>query len=377
MGGRPDDANHRRSDSARSHLICRPCATWSAESLRLLSTKEDSRRAVRPHRNGPRDSGTLSHVIPYSSIIWPFFGQDCWRMVDPTDSRPSPSDDIGPKRETPMNSTPTPKAIETHNDLIARADEQLAHAHEQIVRADEELVGLSERLAKMERDAARPPSAIPGPQSPGPQSPPRRPALRGVVGLLLAACIIAAALVLQSSYGGEAKLVVARWVSTPSLPPSAASPGRHATDNAPLPAEPAPSIVQVAAAEAAPPPATPLVQTAQQDAAPTATVALADQAQLLQKMARDLANLEQNIEQLKAHQQQIASDNSKAIEELKASQEEIKRTLARVSEQSLSKASSPPTPPAPTVRKPERTLQSPYARARPRILRGWSYDDDW
>ena len=33
-------------------------------------------------------------------------------------------------------------------------------------------------------------------------------------------------------------------------------------------------------------------------------------------MARNLANLERNIEQLKANQQQIASDNSKAIGEL-------------------------------------------------------------
>jgi hypothetical protein len=263
-----------------------------------------------------------------------------------------------------MNSTPTPKAIEPHNALIARADEQLAHAHEQIARADEELAGLSERLAKMERDAARPASAIPGPQSP-----PRRPALRGLVGLLSAACIIAAALVLQSSYGGGAKLVVARWaplVSTPSLPP----------ENAPLPAQPAPSIVQLAAAEATPPQATPVAQTAPQDAAPTATAALADQTELLKKMARDLANVEQNIEQLKANQQQIASDHSKAIEELKASQEEIKRVLARVSEQKLPRTSSPPAPPTATLRKPERTLQSPYARVRPRIPREeWIYDE--
>jgi hypothetical protein len=265
-----------------------------------------------------------------------------------------------------MNSTSTPKAIEPHNALLARADEQLAHAHEQIAHADEELARLSEQLAKMERDAARPPSAGPGPQSPS-----RRPALRGLVGLLLAACIIAAALVLQSSYGGGAKLVAARWapqlVSTPSLPP----------ENAPLPAQPAPSIVQVAAAEAAPPQATPLAQTAPQEAAPTATAALADQTQLLQKMARDLANVEQNIEQLKANQQQIASDNSKAIEELKASQEEIKRVLARVSGPNLPKTSSPPTQPTATLRKPERTLQSPYARARPRIPRDWNYDDEW
>src|SRR6202040_3546241 len=121
---------------------------------------------------------------------------ECWRLVDPTDSRPSPSDDIGRKRETPMNSTPPPKAIEPHNAEIVRADEQLAHAHEQIARADEELARLSEQLAKMERDAARPLSARAGPQSPR-----RRPALRALVGLSIAACIVVAALALHSSYG--------------------------------------------------------------------------------------------------------------------------------------------------------------------------------
>jgi hypothetical protein len=265
-----------------------------------------------------------------------------------------------------MSSASTPKPIETHDALIARADEQLAHAHEQIARAGEELARLSEQLAKMEREDARPPSA-----GPAPQLPPRRRALRTLVGLPLAACIVVAALVLQSSYGGGAKLVVTRWapqlVSTPSLPP----------EKAPLPAQPAPSIVQLAAAEAAPPQATPLAQAAPPDAAPTATAAPADPTQLLQTMARDLANVQRNIEQLKANQRQIASDNSKAIEELKASQEEIKRTLARVSEQNPPKASPPPTPPTPTLRKPERTRQSPYARARPRLPREWIYDDEW
>jgi hypothetical protein len=263
-----------------------------------------------------------------------------------------------------MNSTPTSKANEPQNALIARADERLAHAYEQIARADEELARVSEQVAKMEREAAHPRSA-----GPGPQSPPRRPALRALVGLPLAAGFVVAVLLLQSSYGGGAKLVVARWapqlVSTPSLPP----------ENPPLPAQPAPSTVQVAAAEAAPPQATSLAQTAPQDAAPTATAGFPDHTQLLQTIVRDLANLERNIEQLKANQQQIASDNSKAIEELKASQEEIKRVLARVSEQNLPKTSSPPTQPTPTLRKPERTLQSPQVRARPRIPREWMYDD--
>ena len=115
-------------------------------------------------------------------------------------------------------------------------------------------------------------------------------------------------------------------------------------------AQPAPSTFQLAAAEAVPPQAAPAHTTAgddpgsgrtPQDAAPAAPAALPDQTQLLQTMARDLANLERNIEQLKTNQQQMASDNSKAIEELKASQEEMKRVLAKVSEQSPPRASQP------------------------------------
>jgi hypothetical protein len=270
-----------------------------------------------------------------------------------------------------MNATSTPKSTEPIDASVGRADERLAHAHEQITRAGEELARLDEQLARMERDAARPPST-----GPGPQSPPGKPAVRALVGLPLAACILVAALVL---YGGGAKLVVVRWapqpVSTPSLP----------SEDPPLPArptpsivqQPLPSIVQMAAAEAVLPQATPPAQTAPQDGAPTTTAALPDQTQLLQTMARDLANMERNIEQLRANQQQIASDNSKAIAELKASQEEIKRVLARVSEQNPPKTSPPPTLPPPTLRRPERPLQPPQARARPRIPREWLYDDYW
>src|SRR5216684_4380167 len=225
-----------------------------------------------------------------------------------------------------MNSTPT--AIERRDALVARADEQFARVHEQIARADEQLARVTEQLAKMDRDAPRPPSAGPGPSpgpgpsaGPRPQSPPRRPARGAFVGLPLAACIVVAGLVLYSSYGSGAKLLVARWAPQLALTPSLPS------ENPPLPAQPALSTVQVAAAEAAPPQATLLAQTAPQDAAPTATPALPDPTQLLQKMARDLANLERNIEQLRANQQQMAVDNSKAIGELKASQEEIERGL--------------------------------------------------
>ena len=246
-----------------------------------------------------------------------------------------------------MNSSPTQNAIEPDDALIARTDERLAQAYEQITRADEQLARVTEQFARMERDAARPPSA-----EPSLQSPLERPGLRALVGLPLAACIVVATLVLQSSYGGEAKLVVAhsarQLISTPSF----------LTENPPFPAQPGTSPVRQTAAEATRPQATPVAQTGPQEAAPTATETLSDQTQLLQTIARGLAKVERDIE------------------ELKASQEEMKRALARVSEQNLPKTSPPPTQPTPTLRKPERTL--PHARARPQIPREeWYYSDWW
>jgi hypothetical protein len=264
-----------------------------------------------------------------------------------------------------MNSTPTPKAVGTRNSMGVRADEHLARAYEHIAGVDEQLVRLSEQVAKIERDSSRTRSAGSGPRLPS-----GKPAFRALVGLPLAACIVVAALVLQSSYGDGARPAVDRGApqssSTPSLP----------LENPPVSAQPALSTVQVTAAEAAPQTAV-VAQAAPQDAAPTATAALPDHAQLLQTMARDLADMQRNIEQLRANQQQIARDNSKAIEELKASQEEIKRALAKVSEQSPPKTLPPSTQPPPALRKPERTLQSPHSRARPRIRRDWIYEDDW
>jgi len=329
-------------------------------------------------------------------------------MADLTDSGPPPSDDIGRKRETPMDSTSAPKEPQPRDATIAGADERLAHAYEEIKRADEQLTQMSERLAKIEGDAPRPSAVAPAPQSvstpspaaepsptqespaqvstaqvPPPQSPPARPLFRSPMALLLASCFVITALVLSVYEGG----VVARWASQPAATSSAPPEGPT------LAAQSAPSIVQVASAETAPALATPQdappqpappqatslaqAQTVPQDAAPPAAAAPPDQAQLLQKIARDLATLERNIEQLKANQQQMATDNSKAIGELKASQEEMKRTIAKVSDQPPPRASAPAAPPAPVVRRPERTYQPPQARARPRYYprEEWIYDD--
>jgi hypothetical protein len=253
-----------------------------------------------------------------------------------------------------MNSTPNPNAIEPNDVLIARADERLAHAYEQIARADEQLVRVNEQLSKLEHDPAPHPAAVPG------RRPSRgRAALRGLIGLLLAGCILVAAFVSQSSHGDAAKQIFARWA--PQL----------------IAAQPSPSTLQVAAAEPVPPQLTPLAQTAPQDVAPAAAPVSPELAQLLQTMARDLANVEQGIEQLKASQGQMASDNAKAVEQLKAGQEQMTRLVAKASEQSLRpKTSAPPPPPVVTpTHKPVPTHASPQATARPQTTTRPQADD--
>jgi hypothetical protein len=248
------------------------------------------------------------------------------------------------RKGTPMNSTPNSNAIEPNDVLIARADERLAHAYAQIARADEQLVRVNDQLSKLEHDPARHPAAVPG------RRPSRgRAALRGLIGLLLAGCIFVAAFVSQSSYGDAAKQIFSRWA--PQL----------------VAAQPSPSTVQVAAAAPVPPQLTPLAETAPQDVAPAAAPISPELAQLLQTMARDLANVEQGIEQLKASQGQMASDNAKAVEQLKAGQEQMTRLIAKASEQSQrpKTAASPPPPIVAPTRKPVPTHAAPQATARP------------
>jgi len=259
-----------------------------------------------------------------------------------------------------MNSTPDTKDV-----LMARADEQLARAYEQIARADEQLARVSEQFSKIERDAAHDPSV-----GSAAEPPHGRLTRRGLVGLLSAVSIvgIVVVFVFQSSHGGV-MMIGAQWapqlISTPSLP----------SKNPPFPAQADSSPVQVTAAEAAPPQAAPLPHNGPQDAA-TAASAASELTQLLQKMTGEIANLEQAMEQLKAKQDQIASDNAKAIEQLKTKQEDTARLLAKVSEQSALPKTSPPSAGPPQSLQARMRPQAPPPRRRhpPR----WQYyDDEW
>ncbi|MCA6118878.1 hypothetical protein J6524_28955 [Bradyrhizobium sp. WSM 1738] len=67
---------------------------------------------------------------------------------------------------------------------------------------------------------------------------------------------------------------------------------------------------------------TPLTRTAPEPVAPTAVALQSELSQQLEPMARDLAALSQTVEQLKARQEQLISDNENLASQLKASREE-------------------------------------------------------
>src|SRR3954465_9134808 len=102
-------------------------------------------------------------------------------------------------------------------ELVARADERLVHAYDQIARADEQLARVNEQLSKFDQDGTRHPSQPKNsakwfrPPDRGASSSRGRPALRGLIGLLLASGICLAALAAQSSDGDAVRAMMYRW----------------------------------------------------------------------------------------------------------------------------------------------------------------------
>ena len=199
-------------------------------------------------------------------------------------------------------------------ELVARADERLAHAYQQIARADEELARFDEQISRLEK---KPPIKLH-------QSSRGRPALRGLMGLLFTAGICTAAFAWQS-HGETIRPMISQWI------PQLAAASRSETLE--LGDQQSPPAVQMAAADAAVSQPPPSAQTVTQEAA-TAPIT-AEQTQLLETMARDLASVQQEIEQLKARQAELINESARTAEQVKANQAQMARAVANASEQNL------------------------------------------
>jgi hypothetical protein len=246
-------------------------------------------------------------------------------------------------------------------ELAARADDRLAHAYEQIARADEELARFNEQISRLEK---KPANRLRQPSQ-------GRPALRGLIGLLLAAGICTAAFAWQS-HGETVRPMVSRWA--PQLAAALSLPSEAPK----LAGQQSPHAVQVAAADAAVSQLPPLPlqpQTAPREAA--AAPLAPEVTESLQKMARDLADVQQEIAQLRAFQKELAQENARTAEQFKASQEQMAHAIAKASEQNLrprasaassaaASANPPPLPVANPARKRVSALPPAQARTQAR-----------
>jgi hypothetical protein len=197
----------------------------------------------------------------------------------------------------------------------------IAQAHRQM-GAGENLVQVDETTFKLEEEkiATRHPSDEQPSAEPGRGSSRGRLVLWSLIGLL--ACIGVAAFVWPSPHGQAA--------------PEPTSTSSVSIEKKEPPAQPAPSYAGVAAkTDAGLPQRSSQAQTTLQRAAPEAPTAAPmapDLAQSIQMITRELANLEQGIDQLKTGQAQMVHDNAELAEHLTATQEMV-RNNADLAEQ--------------------------------------------
>jgi uncharacterized protein YgiM (DUF1202 family) len=186
---------------------------------------------------------------------------------------------------------PNPNQRDLVDGMIARIEEANAKAYEQFASA-------SERTLKSEQESTpQPPDQPDLPAAPNRQSSRARPLFFALIGLLLAASTCVTAFAWDPSYGDAAKLAIARWANA--------------------------LVLQTV----------PLAQTTPRDSVPAAPSVSPEIAQRLQRAADDLANVEQQIEQLKASQEQMVRDNAKVFDQLNASLAQMTRQNAAVAKQ--------------------------------------------
>jgi hypothetical protein len=258
-----------------------------------------------------------------------------------------------------MQSTPNQRQADPYADphddvLVARIDEELSKlAHDAM------------------RDPLDPQTHMGSDFSAGPAVPPvdttfrpaavnqgLRPsiggrAVRAFIGFLLAVCIGVAGIVWQA-YGDTAKQMIAKW--TPQLIATSSPP----LENTGLPEQPSPPAVQANEAKAAPPPPAPPVQATPEGVAPAAAP---ESAVLLESMARELASARQEIDQLKASQEQMSRELAKSSP-AKSSQAKPSQTRAYEARASLAKPSDQHLRPAISAL-PPRSVAAPARRPMP------------
>jgi hypothetical protein len=267
-----------------------------------------------------------------------------------------------------MNRAPNLQGIDSSKAGDTPEKEGPAYDYKEIAR--EVLARIDQRLADLEpgappRSSGERPSE-PGSDSevetiddgisPGDQTALVRLALRGLVGLLLSASLVAAIAFLWSHHDG-AKQMLAEW------PPQAIL-GSTRPEEKPQPSLPAAAkaVADAVPAQAAPeqsPAALPTQpRTTPDNDKPTAVPLTAELAALMRKIDRDIAGLAQAVNELRLAQQQAgqqasqasqqaSDDTARATDEIKQGVNQLARSIVRAEQE---EQAARPKPPAPQTR---------------------------
>lgn len=228
-----------------------------------------------------------------------------------------------------MQSPSNPQDVDSKEiGIVPEHEELVGYVYRRVVR--EVLARIDQRLAELEKHAAPDPAEARASKSrwrTGFGIRLNKWAVYGAIGLVLGAGIAGAAAAWRSSDAEAARILVARFM------PQFVSDLLGPKDDQQAPADAdTPAVQQAAAPAAAPLQATVANQSPPDDvgrdtdgqaAAPPAP----DVAPLLEKMARDIESLTQQMEQLKLSQDQMSRDNATAVQQLQAGQDQLVRII--------------------------------------------------
>jgi len=252
-----------------------------------------------------------------------------------------------------MDSTPSPRQAYPHHerDVVLLAPKDLAGAEEAISRLAHDAArhasdqrthmagsdfSAGPRVTEPPFGATLRPAAVDNDQAPSDRPSLGRRAVWTFARFLLAACIGVAATLAWQSYGEAAKQLMVSWAPkfgwSSSLPVTNPSPGPEIAAE-----QSSPPAVQAGAADATPAQPAPLARTAPATPSP----------ELVQQLARDLATVRQDVEQITVSQEQMAHN----IAKLQTAEQDTRHRIS----------APPPRPAAAPARKPVPPLSPPQA----------------
>jgi hypothetical protein len=316
------DVSVNRAAGTGPAVILRPVLKTAEPAVSFPSSPR-SRHSGSPHAVAKAATTSPSHCHALATPGWtPALGRGPSHSLIPLVTRACGCDWIEPGAR-PMDSKQKPVEADDPHDAPAIAPDIIPAARADKRHASDQNPGMESSIAggapALTIDTTFRPAAVGNVQAPREKPPAGKWATSAILAFMFVLCGGIAAAAWQH-YGDAAKQMVSNWT-----PRFALASSRPSEQTAPA-GHPDASAVQASAADQAPPQPTTSAQPSERAASDTAAPS-PESSPLIQSMARDLAAMGQQIEQLKA-----------SIADLKAGQQPMARDISKTSESRTSES---------------------------------------